>query len=268
MPTSSTRTRNRSIVIGLGVVLVLAAAGALYWFFNRSVPEEANLASAVESVTGSSTTTTTIDPGVTTTAGATTTTIASSNDPGSALDGTWTVDTSIGEFSFEEASATFAGFRVKEVLSGIGDAEAVGRSPEVSGSMELAGSTVTAATFEVNMTAIITNDSRRDRRVQSAIKASEFPTATFTLTDPIDFGQIPADGEMVMAIASGDLTVAGVTNPVQMSLEAQVVDGDKIIVVGSTTLEFSDFGVTVPSAPIVVSAEDGGILEVQLWFTR
>lgn len=260
------------MVIGVGVVLVLAAAGALYWFFNRPVPEEANLASAVESVTGSTTATTTTGADPTTTE-ATATTVASTNDPGpdpgaTALDGTWTVDTSIGEFSFEEASATFAGFRVKEVLSGIGDAEAVGRSPEVTGSMELTGSTVTAATFEVDMTAIITNDSRRDRRVQSAIKTSEFPTATFTLTDPIDFGQIPADGDLVTAIASGDLTVAGVTNPIEMSLEAQVVDGDKIIVVGSTVLEFSDFDVTVPSAPIVVSAENSGILEVQLWFTR
>ena len=43
--------------------------------------------------------------------------------------GTWTVDTSIGEFSFEDSTGTFVGFRVQEELCGIGSTTAVGRTP-------------------------------------------------------------------------------------------------------------------------------------------
>ncbi|MET0697177.1 MAG: hypothetical protein ABWZ58_07095 [Acidimicrobiia bacterium] len=31
---------------------------------------------------------------------------------------------------------------------------------------------------------------------------------------------------------------------------------------------FADYSVTVPSAPVVVSVEDNGILEFQLWLSR
>ena len=67
--------------------------------------------------------------------------------------------------------------------------------------------------------------------------------------------------------AVGDLTVAGVTEEVTVDLEAQVV-GDTIVVVGSTPIRFSDFGVEVPSAPIVVSVEDEGLVELQLLLVR
>lgn len=262
---TSNRTRNRRILFGLAGLAVIVIAGGLFWFFNRTVPEEANLESAVAAVTGESTTTTAATSSETST---TTTEAPPETGTGDGVDGTWFVDTTIGDFSFEEASATFAGFRINEVLAGNQAVTAVGRSPEVSGSLELAGTTLTAATFEVDMTAIITNDSRRDSRVQSAIKSSQHPTATFTLTEPLDFGQIPAEGEVVTGNAVGDLTVAGVTNQIVMPLEAQLVDGDKIIVVGSVNIVFSDYDVEVPSAPIVVSAEDNGILEVQIWLTR
>jgi hypothetical protein len=39
-------------------------------------------------------------------------------------------------------------------------------------------------------------------------------------------------------------------------------------VVGSTEIVFSDFDVEVPSAPVVVSADDRGVLELQLLFVR
>jgi hypothetical protein len=52
-----------------------------------------------------------------------------------------------------------------------------------------------------------------------------------------------------------------------MPIEAQLVD-DNIVVVGSLDIVFADYGVSVPSAPIVVSAEDHGVVEFQLFFTQ
>ena len=43
---------------------------------------------------------------------------------------------------------------------------------------------------------------------------------------------------------------------------------DTVVVVGTTEVVFADYDVTVPRVPIVLSAEDHGIVELQLFFTR
>jgi hypothetical protein len=43
---------------------------------------------------------------------------------------------------------------------------------------------------------------------------------------------------------------------------------DDNIVVGSLDIVFADYGVSVPTAPIVVSAQDHGVVEFQLFFAH
>ena len=150
---------------------------------------------------------------------------------------------------------------------GIGSTTAVGRTPEITGTLVIDGTTVTEVTIEADMTAITTNESRRDDKVQSALDTGEFPTATFVLTEPIELGDAAASGETVSVQATGELTIHGVTTPVTIPLEAQIV-GDNIVVVGSLDIVFADYGVSVPSAPVVLSAEDEGVLELQLFFSQ
>lgn len=69
------------------------------------------------------------------------------------------------------------------------------------------------------------------------------------------------------ASAVGELTLHGVTQPVQFELEAQLVD-DTIVVVGSTTITFADFDVEVPDGGPVISVDDVGVLELQLLLVR
>ncbi|MBT8211980.1 MAG: YceI family protein [Acidimicrobiia bacterium] len=252
--------RNRWIVVA-GVVGVVAAAAFFIWFFGRSTPDEVSLEDAISSVSSTSTTTTVAASGSDDT---TTTTTAAAPE---GVDGTWTVDPSIGEFSFDDATSSFAGFRINEELSSLGSVTAVGRTPGVSGSFTLEGSTMTAASFEADLTQIVTDDSRRDNKAKGALEVSTFPTATFTVTSPIDLGVEPAEGTALSIVASGDLNVHGVTRQVEFPLEAQLV-GDVIVVVGSINIVFADYDVELPSAPIVLSVEDNGILEVQLFFTR
>jgi hypothetical protein len=52
-----------------------------------------------------------------------------------------------------------------------------------------------------------------------------------------------------------------------MPIEAQLVEST-VVVVGSVDIVFADFDVAVPSAPAVVSAEDNGVLEVQLLLVK
>ncbi len=72
---------------------------------------------------------------------------------------------------------------------------------------------------------------------------------------------------MVDVVASGELTLNGVTNAVEIPLQAQLIDGS-ILITGSTQILFADYEVTAPSAPVVVSVENNGILEFQLWLAR
>ena len=44
--------------------------------------------------------------------------------------------------------------------------------------------------------------------------------------------------------------------------------GDTVVVVGTWPIEFGDFDVTMPSAPVVVSVSEDGELEWQVFFTR
>ena len=167
-----------------------------------------------------------------------------------------------------EPTVSFAGFRVDEVLGGgIGDFTAVGRTADVSGSIEVSGNTLVAATVEVTMGTLRTDNSSRDSQVRRALATNDFPQAIFTLVEPVELPAGMADGEAVSGSAHGDLTIKGVTNRVTFDLQAQLV-GDLIVTVGSSDVTFSDYDVRAPTAPIVVSVEDHGIMEFQLLFAR
>ena len=184
------------------------------------------------------------------------------------LAGVWTVQVAEGAGDLlGEPTVSFAGFRVDEVLNSIGDFTAVGRTADVSGSIELSNTSLVAATVEVTMSTLRTDNSFRDGRIYGALNTSEFPKATFTLAVPVELPAGMADGEAFSGSAEGDLTIKGVTNRVTFDLQAQLV-GDIIVAVGSSDVVFSDYGVTAPTAPIVVSVEDHGIMEFQLIFTR
>lgn len=186
----------------------------------------------------------------------------STSDEGT-VEGTWTVDPDAGA----EAGGTSAGFRVDEELASIGATTAVGRTGGVDGSLVIDGTSVTDVEVTVDMASLETDDSRRDGRMRSALATDEFPTATFVLTEPIDLGTLPADGETISVTATGDMTIKGTTNTVDIDLDARLVDGT-LVVVGSAPVVFADYGVETPTAAIVVSLEDEGTIEFQLFFER
>jgi len=136
----------------------------------------------------------------------------------------------------------------------------------VTGSLTIDGTTLASATFEVDMTTLTTNDTMRDDNVLEAIEATSFPTGSFVLTEPVELGENAAS-EAVSVEAAGDMTIHGVTQPVTLSLDAQLVDGT-VVVVGSMNMVFADYGVEVPDGGPVVSVDDFGIVELQLLFTR
>jgi len=179
---------------------------------------------------------------------------ASSDAP--ALDGTWTV-----------ASGSEAGYRVVEDLGSVLDFEATGRTDQVTGSIDIAGTSITAGSFEVDVASITSDDERRDGQFAGDImNAAEFPTANLVLTAPIDLGETPAPGTAIEATATAELTLRGATNSVTFPVQAQLL-GDQIEVVGSIDVLFSDYGIANPTNPFVTVRDDGKV-EVKLLLSK
>ena len=247
--------RNRRAVIITTCVLVavvgaMAAYGA--WRVLSAAPEEVSLDAAVASVEEAQTSNDAIEK------------VADSADALS-RDGVWYVDTDSGSFSFEEASGSFVGFRVKEELAKIGEITAVGRTDQVEGELSIENGQLVSAVITADLSTIVTNDSRRDNAARSAMNAREHPIASFVLDEPVDLPE--TDGSQIAVQAIGQLTVNGISKAVVFELEAKAV-AHSIVVVGQAEVTFADYDVAVPSASIVVSAEDHGLVEFQLLFVH
>lgn len=183
------------------------------------------------------------------------------------IDGTWAVDDTLGGFTFDSASGSFAGFRVDEELVGPGSVVAVGRTGAVGGSIVIEAGELVAAMIEVDLTGLTSDRPGREGAIQRALDTGQFPTARFSLTEPITVPPEAARGELFAVDATGDLTVHGITQSVVLSIEAIVRDDGIAVVTGSTDTVWEDYGVTPPSAPVVASIADQGVIEFQILLT-
>jgi polyisoprenoid-binding protein YceI len=190
----------------------------------------------------------------------------SSGTTSGAIAGTWNVDKTIG--SFTDFTDSFVGYRVQEELGSIGANTAVGRTPNVTGSMTIAGTTVTAATISADLTSLRSDDQRRDGQLsRQGLETSTYPTATFTLASPLELGSTPPDGQQVTVTAKGRLNLHGQTRDVELPLKARLSNG-VITVAGSLPIVFANYGIQKPSSFAVLSIADQGTMELQLFFSR
>jgi polyisoprenoid-binding protein YceI len=155
---------------------------------------------------------------------------------------------------------------VKEVLFGQ-STEGVGRTNAITGNLTIDGTTVQSGDFTVDMTTVQSDEGNRDRQFNGRIMdTSTYPTATFELTQPIELGSIPAEGEQISASATGNLTLRGVTKPVTFDVKARL-NGGNVEVDGSIPIVFADWDIPNPSfGP--ASTEDNGLLEFLLVFSQ
>jgi polyisoprenoid-binding protein YceI len=180
--------------------------------------------------------------------------------------GTGSADTSGVEGTWKATSGSEAGYRVNEVLLGR-NAEAAGRTDDVTGELVIAGTQVTNATVTVDMTSVTSDENRRDNQFRGRImNVATYPTSTFTLTQPIDLGGLPADGEKITVPATGQLTLHGTTKTITVDLVARR-NGANIEVNGTIPIVFAEWGIPNPSfGP--VTTEDHGELELLVVFSR
>ena len=131
--------------------------------------------------------------------------------------------------------------------------------------MSIDDAVVTDATFTVDMTTVASDESRRDDQFNGRIMETDlFPTATLTLTEPIDLGTVPDANTDVAAEATGDLTLHGVTMSVTFDIAGRYT-GSQVEIAGSIPITFADWDIENPSfGP--VTTEDHGVLEFSIIF--
>jgi len=249
-------------VVALAVVVV--AASFIYAKFFNKADKEFTTQDVKDRLTTTIATDPTSGPASDSTTGATApdgtqaaTTVPSGTaaPAGAGVDGGWKI-----------ADGSEVGYRVDESINGF-DTTANGRTKSVTGQFTIGGTSVSAGTFTVDMTTFKSDESRRDGQFNGRIMSvDQFPTATFTLTAPIDFQQVPTDGTTITAKATGDLTLHGVTKSVTFDVEATFQNG-RVGVTGQIPVVFADFGIPNPSFA-TVTTEDHGVLEFLLIFDR
>jgi polyisoprenoid-binding protein YceI len=151
----------------------------------------------------------------------------------------------------------FVGYRVREEFIGIGVKDAVGRTPDVSGTATVDSDAITAADLEADLTTLTSDDGRRDNALRDrGLESAQFPDARFVLTQPVELAR-------PRTASRGRLTLHGQTRPIDVRLSSQRV-GEEIELVGSAPIEFARFGIEPPSVVGFVTVEDEGTLEFKL----
>jgi len=165
---------------------------------------------------------------------------------GDPVDGTWTI-----------SPGSSAGYRVDEVLNGA-DVTVAGTTDQVSGQLQIAGGDVMGGEVVVDMASVTTDSDRRDSYFRdNVMDVAANPTGTFRFTTPVDLPELT--GQPVTVPVAGEMTLAGVTQPVQTQLSV-VRTATGVEASGSVPITFSDFGVDAPNLGFV-SVEDSGAVE-------
>jgi polyisoprenoid-binding protein YceI len=186
--------------------------------------------------------------------------------PANALAGTWTV-----------TAGSQAGYRAREkFINQAAPTEAVARTTKVSGGLTIQGSgsslKATGVHFTVALSTLQSQDTyanyqayQRDFFVKTIYLHSDLtPNADFK-GDPVS---LPADigSGPVTLVATGKLTLHGVTKSVTTQMQAQL-NGNDVEVVGSISTDMRDFGIEVPDISFT-KAEPGVIIEYHLLLAR
>jgi polyisoprenoid-binding protein YceI len=223
----------RRILIAVLAVVVVAGFG-VWWFVLRDTsPAKLTLKSDTNSLS------------------------SQPNSPGG-LAGTWKVVAGSGD------EATVAGYRVQEKFAaGVAKVTAAGRTTDVTGSATVGGTTVSAASFDVDLTTLHSDRSQRDNTIRNrGLETDKFPKASFQLTAPIQLPQI-TNGKVFDVTATGDLTLHGVTKKVSVPLRAKQ-SGSSFAVQGSLPVVMADYSISPPNVGGFVSVDDNGAFEFLL----
>ncbi len=175
-------------------------------------------------------------------------------------------NTEMGSLSIvaEESKATY---EIDEVLSGK-PTHVTGESSAISGNIVLNKDTKVAesATISIDANSFKTDKELRDTNVKKMVLRTDEPgneTITFEMTSVEGSPEKSLDKSVSVKI-NGNLKIAGKTKPVTFAGEATMSTDGKLTVSASTTLQYEDFGISVPDLPFLSNVSKDVKLSLQL----
>jgi len=230
-----TLKRPRAIVVGLAaiaaVVIVIAIVASIYIFG--------------------------ADGGKTSTASGTVTVPTLAPTDGSTL---FTID----------SSASKASFTIDEELFGNPNT-VVGETDKVAGQILVNTqdpSKSQVGEIRIDVSTLVTDNDLRNRTLQGRILQTDTPAnqyATFVAKSITGLPESIAVGQQVSFKITGDLTIHQVTKSLTFDATVKAVSDKQITGTASTTVKYSDFGISVPDVPSVTGL--GDTVKLALEFT-
>ena len=119
----------------------------------------------------------------------------------------------VGTWVLSERGESFVGYRIGEVLANVGTATAVGRTGEITATLEFDGEVITAVEIVADLRTLKSDQGFRDGALKDrGIESNTYPFATFVLTEAIPIDIIPVGENAVSVSVAGTLELHGVTN--------------------------------------------------------
>ena len=158
-----------------------------------------------------------------------------------------------------------ARFLIDEVLMGQ-DKTVVGVTSQVSGEITVDPANPGGAQvgeIRVDAATLTTDDDRRTNRVRNDILRAGQADYQYIIFQPTAISGMPesvAEGQPFSFQLTGDLTILGIAIPVTFDMTVTPVSTSELTGSGSATIRWADFGISIPSVPMVAGVSD----EVQL----
>lgn len=162
---------------------------------------------------------------------------------------------------------TEARFLIEEVLMGQ-DKTVVGATSQVSGDITVdPADPATAQVGEIRVEAgsLATDDNRRNGRLRNDILKSamaQYQTIVFQPTAISGMPESVAVGEPFSFQLTGDLTILDTTAPVTFEMTVTPASTSQLTGSGRATIRHADFGINIPSVPIVAGVGEEVQLEI------
>ena len=164
-----------------------------------------------------------------------------------------------------------ARFKAREQLAGRDlPNDAIGKTKAIQGAIGVDKQGAILADqskFEVDLRTLASDQSRRDGFIKSnTLNTSQFPSAVFVPTAMIGLpSPIPESGEGAFKLI-GNMTIHGVTKPATWDVTVKK-SGNQLTGTASTVIKLTDYGMTPPRVPVVLSIEDNITLELDFAMT-
>lgn len=169
-----------------------------------------------------------------------------------------------------DSSSSKATFTINEVLFGTPNT-VVGETDKVAGQILVNAqdpSKSQVGEIKIDVSTLVTDNDLRNRTLQGRILQTDTAAnqyATFVAKSITGLPESIAVGQQVSFKITGDLTIHQVTKTVTFDATVKVVSDKQITGTASTTVKYSDFGISVPDVPSVTGL--GDMVKLALDFT-